>query len=173
MRRGDLQLIVQLSCFKFGYTKLRKTAGQSASLSEEVEVHLAILVMAWHSLANRDLLLDQQRPQHSLRAQKLFWEYWRIGSSWKWQFHITILFVQPCKHTCVCLFLYHCVASGSLYWLAFLSIIMAIFPIVIIVMTAMTGVDPGQLGWAERSDRSIRQWMGSSLASATSDDGMC
>ena len=81
MRRGDLQLIVQLSCFKFGYTKLRKTAGQSASLSEEVEVHLAILVMAWHSLANRDLLLDHQRPQHSLRAQKLFWEYWRIGSS--------------------------------------------------------------------------------------------
>ena len=170
MRRGDLQLIVQLSCFKFGYTKLRKTAGQSASLSEEVEVHLAILVMAWHSLANRDLLLDHQRPQHSLRAQKLFWEYWRIGSFWKWQVHKVYLYSHVNTRLFVCFCITVLRVDLCTDWL---SIIMAIFPIVIIVMTAMTGVDPGQLGWAERSDRSIRQWMGSSLASATSDDGMC
>ena len=102
MRRGGLQLIAQLNCFKFGYTNLIPRAGQSARLSEEVEVHLAILVMAWHSLANRDLLLDQQRPQHSLRSQKLFWKYWRIGCSWKWQVHIKGVIVQTCKQTFVC-----------------------------------------------------------------------
>ena len=90
-------------------------------LSEEVEVHLAILVMAWHSLANRDLLLDQQRPQHSLRAPKLFWEYRRIGSSWKWLVYKVYLY----SHVNTRVFVYFCVAVLWMDlcndWLSYLS----------------------------------------------------